>query len=143
MKLNLGAGLDIQAGWVNVDRQQRPGVDVVWDLDVLPWPWTDGEATEIRALDILEHLDDMTATMDECWRVLQVGGMMRVRVPVAGGPNHYDDPTHKRGFTPNSFNYYCPATQGDNPLVYGRGRWKLVRRQDQGANLAFVLRRLS
>ena len=142
MKLNLGVGREAREGWVNVDMQSNPGVDVLWDLDDTPWPWGDSEFDEILALDIFEHLDDMTGAMDECWRVLQVGGLMTVRVPVAGGPNHYDDPTHKRGFTPASFNYYCPGTQGSNPLIYGRGRWELVGSELQFANLQFVLRRL-
>jgi len=142
MKLNLGVGRNAREGWVNVDLEQHPGVDVLWDLDMLPWPWGDGEFDEILALDIFEHLDDMTGAMDECWRVLQPGGLMTVRVPVAGGPNHYDDPTHRRGFTKRSFNYYCPGTQGPNPLIYGRGCWKLASVTLEFANLVFVLRRL-
>jgi len=143
MKLNLGVGREALVGWVNVDRQQYAGVDVLWDLDFTPWPWGDGEATEILALDIFEHLMDMTAAMDECWRVLAPGGKMTARVPIAGGPNHYADPTHRRGFTERSFNYYCPGTQNTaTPLVYGIGRWELVSIGPRFANLIAVLRRL-
>ena len=144
MRLNLGVGREGLQSWVNVDITPRMCVDTVWDLDVTPWPWADCEATEIKAFDILEHLDDMVAVMDECWRVLKPGGLMTVRVPVAGGPNHYDDPTHKRGFTPASFNYWCPNTQEHDPypLLYGRGTWELEGCHTEWANLLFTLRRL-
>jgi len=142
MKLNLGCGNDAQEGYVNTDIKQRPGTDVVWDLDVMPWPWADGEVEEIVAIDIFEHLDDMVAVMDECWRVMQVGGTMTVQVPIAGGTNHFDDPTHKRGFTMSSFAYWCPATQGPNPLLYGVGTWKLCHIEKRWANLIFILERL-
>jgi len=145
MKLNLGVGREARAGWVNVDRQQYEGVDVLWDLDMTPWPWGPCEADEILALDIFEHLMDMTATMDECWRVLKPGGLLKIRGPRAGGVNHYADPTHRRGFTDTSFNYYAANTQkADIPLVYGVGRWELVRiiGAPGSPNIEFVLRRL-
>jgi predicted SAM-dependent methyltransferase len=145
MKLNLGVGRDSREGWVNVDRQQYEGVDKLWDLDFTPWPWGRCEADEILALDIFEHLMDITAAMDECWRVLAPGGTLRVRGPRAGGVNHYADPTHRRGFTDTSFDYYAANTQHtDTPLVYGVGRWELVRiiGAPGSPNIEFVLRRL-
>jgi len=145
MKLNLGVGRKAREGWVNVDRQQYPGVDVLWDLDDTPWPWDWRVFDEILALDIFEHLDDMTGAMDECWRVLKPGGLLRVRGPRAGGVNHYADPTHRRGFADTSFDYYAANAQHtDAPLIYGVGRWELVRviGEPGSPNIEFLLRRL-
>jgi len=61
MKINLGAGGDIRQGFVNHDIAQLPGIDVVHDLDVYPWPWEDASADEIVAKDLLEHLEDFMA----------------------------------------------------------------------------------
>ena len=143
MKLNLGVGREAREGWVNVDWQDYPGVNVRWDLNVTPWPFNDGSFDEILAFDIMEHLTDFTSAMDECWRVLQPSGLMTIRGPMAGGPNHHDDPTHVRGFTERSLNYYCPGTQlGTTPLLYGTGRWELKRSWTGGANIHYALRRL-
>ena len=125
MKLNLGVGREAREGWVNVDWKHYEGVDVLWNLDDTPWPFEDEQFNEILALDIFEHVMDLTSTMDECWRVLQPGGRVMIRGPIAGGPNHYADPTHRRGFTGRSFSYYCANAQTDDvPLIYGEGHWK-------------------
>ena len=143
MKLNLGVGRESLEGWLNVDLQQYPGVDKLLDLDDVPWPWDDQSFDEIKAFDILEHVDDIVAVMSECWRVLQPGEQMTIRGPVWGGPNHRDDPTHRCGFTERSFNYWCPAMQPSKPpLLYGIGTWEMVRVWVIHANIHFRLRRL-
>jgi predicted SAM-dependent methyltransferase len=55
LKLNLGAGGLLITGMVAVDIVQLPYVDVVHDLDRLPWLFRDASADEIFALDIYEH----------------------------------------------------------------------------------------
>jgi len=38
MRINLGCGLDMLPGWVNVDASLGlPGTYEVWDLEELPW----------------------------------------------------------------------------------------------------------
>jgi len=144
MKLNLGVGRDALDGWVNVDIKQYAGVNVIWNLNIVPWPFENEQFDEILALDILEHVVDLTAVMDECWRVLQAGGEITIRGPVAGGINHYADPTHLRGFIARSFNYYAANTQPgvEVPLIYGEGRWKLDSVTEDGPNILFKLKRL-
>lgn len=53
LRLNLGASDDARPGFTSVDI--APPADVVCDLRE-PWPWKDGEAEEILAKDIAEHL---------------------------------------------------------------------------------------
>ncbi len=108
MKLELGCGTAPTAGYVHHDRRRHsPHVDVVHDLDVLPWPWADGCCAEVLGLDVFEHLHLMPeAWLRECHRILAPGGLLRLRVPVFGSPWHLIDPTHVRGFHPLNFDYF-------------------------------------
>ena len=53
-----------------------PGVDMVHDLDVFPWPWEDGAIERIRAFDVFEHVWQPLPFMRECWRVLRPHGIL-------------------------------------------------------------------
>jgi SAM-dependent methyltransferase len=85
-------------------------VDVTWNLDQFPWPWPDQSAAEIHAEDIYEHVDHPLEFMGECWRILQPGGLLRIRTGYWKGESSYTDPTHKRFLTERSFDYWIPGT---------------------------------
>jgi 2-polyprenyl-3-methyl-5-hydroxy-6-metoxy-1,4-benzoquinol methylase len=90
-------------GWVNHDRTLHEGVDVAWDLREVPWPVAGDTCEDILAQDVLEHLPDVVPFMDECWRLLRPGGKLTIRAVLANSDNHWKDPTHVRGFVPESF----------------------------------------
>lgn len=72
MRLNVGCGGDIKPGYTNVDFRALPGVDVVHDLTVFPWPFPDESAEEILLLDVLEHFPYRLTPLIlmECFRIL-------------------------------------------------------------------------
>jgi len=141
MRLNLGCGRDIRRGWVNLDRQPFPGVDVAHDLDVLPWPFEATAFERIDALDVFEHVADLVAVMDECWRVLAPGGALVIRGPLANGAHHWIDPTHRRAFVPGSFDYFCANTRRGQRYGYGAGRWHRRQVLTANDNVIFELER--
>jgi SAM-dependent methyltransferase len=98
MKLNLGSGRTPLPGYVNVDVVPGPGVDVVQDLDVAPWPWPDASVDEIVASHVLEHVLRFDVVWSEIRRILRVGGRIHIRVPY--GVNF--DPYHIRYFDRSS-----------------------------------------
>lgn len=110
-RLNLGAGYDILIGWVNTDIVGLPGIDVVHDLDVTPWPWEDETFTEVRAADVFEHVDKPIAFMNEAWRILKPGGFLRIRSPYWRHENAYTDPTHRRFCTERTWDYWIRGTE--------------------------------
>lgn len=55
LKLHLGCNWHAKPGYINVDIQRLPGVDVVADLEK-PWPWKDATFDEIVCADLPEHL---------------------------------------------------------------------------------------
>jgi SAM-dependent methyltransferase len=112
--LNLGAGLKRIEGAVNVDLVSSTNPDVVHDLDVRPWPFRAGQFAEVHMYDVLEHLDDVTATMEEVHRVCESGATLRVTVPHYSCANAFTDPTHKHYFSVFSLDYYT----GENEFSF-------------------------
>jgi SAM-dependent methyltransferase len=111
IRVNLGCGTRPLDGWVNLDVVKLPGVDVVHDLNEVPWPFADGEAAEIMAEDVFEHVADALAFMAECWRVLAPGGHLRLRTTYWKSRNAFTDPTHVRFCTEETFDYWCAGTE--------------------------------
>lgn len=106
-----------------------------------PWPWKDSSIEEILAYDIFEHIGDCDHVsrwicekcipmrsdplplpvrhwsgrihvMNEAWRVLIHGGILKMECPNASkGSGQWQDPTHVSPWCPNSLQYY-EAGQG-------------------------------
>lgn len=125
MKLNLGAGSEPTEGWVNVDWIEQDGIDVVHNLLDFPWPFDDEVADEMKAIDVLEHMpvisprNEATAIkfIEECHRILKVGGKLTIQVPHHKSPNLWIDVTHIRGYDVRSMDYFDPST--DIGRAYG------------------------
>jgi predicted SAM-dependent methyltransferase len=148
VRLNLGCGHDILAGWVNVDASDRlggPPLLVVWDLDVLPWPWDDMTASEIRGIDIFEHVNDPVGFVSECHRILEPGGMLRLQTGYYLHQDAYTDPTHKRFPTEHTFDFWIPGNvlyDAQNAQMGGAAFEKIrVKPNHQTGQLDVILRR--
>lgn len=151
--LNLGCGarpdgrglIPTGAEIVNHDRwQHAPHVDVAHDLRLFPWPWADGEFDLIVAFDVLEHLPDTLATMDECWRILSPGGELWVHTNNIEHPAAaFRDPTHVRYFQYESFDFFDPETAWGRSYgrFYTTRHWQLLEKRRDACELFFRLRR--
>jgi len=107
MKLDVGSGRSKRAGYETVDNDPLVNPDHLTDIEEeLPFP--DNSVDEIRAYAVLEHLDtrNKVKVMAEFWRVLKVGGILDIRVPIAGTPQSFQDPTHISFWNRNSFWYF-------------------------------------
>lgn len=106
-KLNLGSGGRPLEGYVNVDiSPDAPKVNIVHDLDKMPWPFDDESIDEIVMSHCLEHLEDHNAAMREIHRILKPGALSVVTVPHFTWQLAYADPTHKHFFAFPTFFYY-------------------------------------
>ena len=81
MKLHLGCGRRHIPGFVHVDAQPAPHVDLVGPVERLPLG--DASASLIYASHLLEHFDrhSYQAVLAEWFRVLKPGGILRLAVP--------------------------------------------------------------
>lgn len=126
MKLNLGCGKDIKNGYVNLDCVKLAGVDVVHDIEKTPYPFKAGTFTEIYASHVLEHLTDLALVMEELCRISKKGGRIIIHVPYFSNPGAFGDPTHKRFFTYNTFDYFV---EGGSLSYYSSARVKIARKR--------------
>lgn len=107
MRLNLGSGsMPKEEGVVNVDIAALPEVDVVHDLDVIPWPFDDACADAVTAIDVFEHVANPIGFMTESHRVLETGGSLYLKVPHFRHPDAFTDPTHRRFCTQHTWDYW-------------------------------------
>ena len=81
LKINLGCGPSIVAGWINLDREPRPGAHF-WDGS-LGIPSAANTISLIYSEHFIEHLNlpDGLNLLRECVRVLCPGGIMRISTP--------------------------------------------------------------
>ena len=119
--LHLGSGRKYHVDAVNVDLVADTDPDVVHDLDRTPWPFPDGRFSEVWAYDVLEHLDDLVAVMEEIHRVSRPGAILKATVPHFSCSNAFTDPTHRHYFGRFSFDYFT----GENEFpFYSRARFR-------------------
>ncbi len=119
--LNLGCGNKHVEGAVNLDITGQTNPDVVHNLNQRPWPFADGSFLEVRANDVIEHLEDIPATMEEIHRVCRPGAIVRITVPHYSCANAFTDPTHRHYFSYFSMDYF---TAGHELSFYSKCRFR-------------------
>jgi SAM-dependent methyltransferase len=126
-KLHIGAGNEILEGWVNHDVAALPGIDVVHDLEVFPWAFEDNQFSEVRMINVLEHLSNMVKSMEEIHRITAPGAKVTIRVPYWNSRDMATDPTHKVFFSEYSFDYFDPdKTHCKLRPYYSTARFRIV-----------------
>lgn len=110
--LNIGSGFTRMPGYLGVDLYGEP--DIVWDLDIHPYPWADNSVDGIRMFHVLEHLENWWESFTECARVLKPGGTLEIRVPDESSMSALTYRDHRRAFSLLSFHGVQGATHGTN-----------------------------
>ena len=110
LMLHLGAGSNMIPGWVNVDACRSPGIDYVVDLR-RRLPFQDNSVKYIFSEHVFEHFDyyeELPTLLNECFRILEIGGIMRVVVPDAEKCVEYYCSKDKDFFSFLSWPVYTP-----------------------------------
>lgn len=104
--LHIGPGKKRLPGSTTIDILNLPGIDIVHNLDTLPWPFKDNEFDLIFGHSVFEHLGPQNEIMEEIWRILKPGGRIVIAVPHFRCTDAFTDSTHKHFFTTQSMDYY-------------------------------------
>lgn len=142
-RVNIGCGLNPIPGYLNVDHRAGPGVDVVWNVEDIPWPWHDETFDVVAAHSVFEHVWDLVPIVHECHRVLKPGGILWIRVPHGIGAIYQVG--HIHAFNKNSFHLF--TAKADASLEAGEyfrmeARWISNRAIPLAATLKRRLPRL-
>jgi predicted SAM-dependent methyltransferase len=107
MKIYLGAGKDRKEGFLHLDRFPFPGIDVIWECPQR-LPFQDSSVDLIFSEDFLEHIrpEDKIPLMNDIWRILKPGGLMKHIIPLAGTRNDFGSPSHLSHWTPQQFEHF-------------------------------------
>lgn len=127
-KLNVGCGNDIRKGWVNLDIAKLAGVDIVHDIQKIPWPIKNNTFDEIECSDILEHVDYIPI-LKEMHRIIKKGGILRIKVPHFTSRNNFIDPTHKKMFSIKTFEFFVKDSQFNRDYYFDFSYSKLNKRR--------------
>lgn len=119
--LNLGAGTaDHLPGALRLDRARATRPHVVADLDA-GLPFRSSTFQLVGAFDVVEHVADLVALMEEVHRVLRPAGRLSLTAPHFSSANAHTDPTHRRTLGLRSFDYFSDG----HPLAfYSRARFR-------------------
>ena len=113
--LDLGCGKAKRQAAIGVDLFALPHVDVLCDLNGT-LPFAENSVDGVYASHVIEHVEDFLGLMQEIWRVSKPGAWVRIWTPhFSSGPYAWGDPTHRRAFASNTFDYL-----GDNQFHYIR-----------------------
>lgn len=130
--VDLGCGT-IKKGRIGIDRFAAPGVNIVMNLDfassdvtqtLIPaapgedasevsfeqvkLPFPESSIESIISHHFFEHVGDgFVRLIDECYRVLKPGGILRAITPLFPSRTAVEDPDHKRYFMEGTWETFC------------------------------------
>ena len=116
-------------GWVNLDRVELPGVNIVADIDRCaeePLPLEDDYVDEFLLSHVIEHIRNPMPLMQELHRIAKPNALAAIRVPYGSSDDAFEDPTHVQRYFLNSFGYFSQPSYWRADYGY-RGDWQPKR----------------
>lgn len=128
MKLFFGENQLQPEGYTRVGATEQSQVEVVHDLDTVPWPWEGDSVHRIIATGVVERLKiNLVEFCNEAWRVLQPGGELFVRTPHHDGVVSWIDPLHRWHLHERSFEYFDPDVAPSKSIGHGTLlKWRIL-----------------
>ena len=126
-KLNLGCGKDIRKGYINLDIFESEGVDVIYDLNKIPYPFPDNHFEEVLVKGILEFMDDLLKILEELYRICKSKAIIEIRVPAFPSPYSAQNLRIKNFFSYTTFESF--KKDGGNDTHFYKPEFKTLERR--------------
>lgn len=142
MNLNLGCGTKKKSGYIGVDSVRAPCVDVLANLEHLPFKTNSIDSIYCRH--VLEHVDNFNKVIEEMWRIISPwktwgeyigfdyhlfgGGIIEIIVPFWAHAVAHNDPDHKRRFGYFSFDNYT-TRKNKTCLPHNKAKFKIINKR--------------
>ena len=124
--LDIGCGNHKVKGAIGLDFVKIKGVDIVHDLNKIPYPFKDNSFEVIYANQVLECLETpLDDILGELCRICKPKGRIKILVPHALSIGAFSDVTHKKFFTWFTFDYFGLNEQS----YYTKSRIKIIERR--------------
>ena len=115
IQLDIACGKRKKSGFTGVDLWH--GADVIVDLEKFPWPFADESVDEIYCSHYIEHTPDLVSFANELYRIMKVGATAEIIAPYYSSIRAWQDPTHLRAISENTFLYF-------------NKKWRLINKLD-------------
>jgi len=127
MNLDIGCGTSKKEGFIGVDILNLPGVDIVHDLNKLPYPFENNSIDEIWMDQVLEHLINPIEVVNELYRISRNGTKITVGVPYFRSFYATIDPTHRNFLGVQWFNYFDPSHLFHQKYQYSLAKFSIIK----------------
>jgi ubiquinone/menaquinone biosynthesis C-methylase UbiE len=125
--LDVGCGTRKLPGAVGIDWIGGTAADVVHNLTQFPWPFPDRSFDHFYADNVMEHLPNVVATMEEIHRLGRSGATVHIKTPHYASQASWRDPTHVHHFSLESCDYFCESAR---PVQhYTKSRFRMVTKK--------------
>lgn len=118
IKLDIACGQNKQKDYIGIDIVNIPGVDIVHDLEMYPWPIESESCEEVKISHYIEHTKDLIKFMEEIYRILKPSGKCMINAPYYTSIRCWQDPTHVRAISEATFLYFNKEWRTVNKLEH-------------------------
>jgi len=137
--LDVGCGDKKTPNAVGIDHRALPGVDVVHDLDHMPWPLPDSAFDLIVCSHIIEHVADIPRFLRQVHRVGAPRARVRIETPHFSCLDSWTDPSHLHHLSSLSFNFFTENGYLSDGAVFRLERVGLTFRSSLTSQLGRLL----
>jgi hypothetical protein len=106
-KIDLGCGPKKKQGTLGVDHFPYPGVDLVFDLNRVPWPLNDNLFETVFASHVIEHINFIPQFMREIHRISKHQADIHIVTPHFSSLDSWKDPTHRWHLSMEWYAVFC------------------------------------
>ena len=114
LQLDIACGKNKKLGFTGVDIWD--GADIVADLEQFPWPFADNSVDEVFCSHYIEHTPNLISFANELYRIMKVGAKAEIIAPYYSSIRAWQDPTHLRAISENTYLYFSKEWRTINRL---------------------------